>query len=145
MTSRKSVMWVYPLVMTEIIFSSGLSCFIKGFSIWFEKESIIDENRSYGLQTWPWMKHEARGHWGGLADPRGRPSSLPWSPFGSIFGRHGPLFITSWISWFLMIGSHSVVVVCFPHTCFLLSFMHNMWRQTYTQKNTKQIIITRLH
>jgi len=27
-----------------------------------------------------------------------------------------------------------VVAVSFPHTCFLFTFMHRMWRQTHIQK-----------
>jgi hypothetical protein len=136
-------MWVYPLVMTEIIFSQVLKLFIKQFSIWFKIESKIGENRTYRTQTWPWMKREARQSSAGLAGP--------WARLG------GPLsgLFQSLRAWFLfhcfmnlmifVVGSCFIITVCFPHTCFLFTFIQNMWRQTHIQKNREQIIAIRFH
>jgi hypothetical protein len=55
--------------MTEIIFPQVLKLFIKGFSIWFETESEIGENRSYGTQTGLQTKREVGSHWARLDSP----------------------------------------------------------------------------
>ena len=129
--------------MTEIIFPRVLKLFIIGFSIRFGTESDICENRSYGQQTWSWTKHEVGGHYGGPAGPRGRPGGLPQSPFRSIFGRRGPWFITSWISWFSQSDLVLLLRCASPILVPIFLYAQHVETKYIYKSNREQIVITK--